>query len=103
MPELEVITLRAGSRVAPLRVLQEGDVLHLCSGMRCPHYVGQLALPGMQPRERDFICALAGFPPSKICQPLYQEGAEELDKTRRDGWTLEEAEKEERRREGLAS
>lgn len=95
---LQVLTLRTGYQVTTRRVTRAGQVLHLCSRAACPHFAGQLALPGLDTKPGDSYCRLVGYEPAETCSPLYREQAEEIDSARRRVWTMEEAEREERRR-----
>jgi hypothetical protein len=85
------LRLRRGEAVAEERVVEGSDVLYFCARDGCPHYRGQLALLA---GAETMVCALVQHPPDRICQPFYQELAEDLDKLRRQTWQQRLAEAE---------
>jgi hypothetical protein len=85
------LRLRRGEAIADARPVDGTGILYFCAKDLCPHYQGQL---GLLTGAETMICALAQYPPDRICQPFYLEVAEALDHQRRQTWEqrLEEAE-----------
>jgi hypothetical protein len=95
----ERIPHASGATLRPLAVLDEedGETRYLCSRGRCPHWKGQPPIPGLPEDLRGMVCSVVNADPGAGCFPYYLEGAEKLDRAKRDIWArLDEAERAER-------
>jgi|GEM_PF-4104693 len=84
MHELVSLSVRgpAGTRETArvVKVVAQGDTLHLCGRESCPHWGGQ---KGLFAGAELMGCRLTGADPVTLCQPFYTEAAEDHDAARR--------------------